>query len=82
MAGYQDEMRADINVLEMAVTGEIDKNHSLSLLISKPVCRCECFLLCFVLQYVSSSAEHLFMAGNLPSWFIFDAVMEMRTKYI
>lgn len=50
MAGDQAEERADINVLEMAVTGETDKNHSLS--------QCKCLLPCFVLQYVSSSVEH------------------------
>lgn len=78
MAGYQAEKSTDINVLEMTVTGEKDKNHSLLLLISKSVCRCECLLLCFVLQYVSSSGERLLMADNLPSGFIFDTVMEIH----
>lgn len=66
MTGYQAEKRADRNVLEMTVTGEKDKSHSLSLLISKGQFVGATVCCCLVLQDVSPSAEHLFMAGNLP----------------
>lgn len=78
MAGYQAEKRPDIHVLEMTVTGEKAQSHSLSLLMSRSVWRCECWLLCFVLQHVSPSVEHLCLLIYPVDLFI----MEMREKYI